>query len=106
PTDGEFDQYDIPQLQGYTSSVQYSGDAPAAAATSVNKASAVDGQGNPVDGSQVDVYYNANSGKQEIKYEDEGGNDKGSQTLTGKTGEVVKVAQTKLPAGYEVVPGT
>lgn len=106
PTDGEFDQYDIPQLEGYTSSVQYSGDAQAAAATSVNKASAVDGQGNPVDGSQVDVYYNANSGKQEIKYQDEGGNDKGSQTLTGKTGEVVKVDQTKIPAGYEVVPGT
>ncbi|MCZ3690213.1 LPXTG cell wall anchor domain-containing protein [Lactobacillus mulieris] len=105
PTDGEFDQYDIPQLEGYSTTVQYSGQE-AAEAESVASASAVDSQGNPVDGNQVDVYYNAKDGSQVIKYQDEGGHDKGSQTLTGKTGDVVKVDQTKVPAGYEVVPGT
>lgn len=105
PTDGEFDQYDIPQLEGYSTTVQYSGQQ-AAEAESVASASAVDSQGNPVDGSQVDVYYNAKDGSQVIKYQDPSGADKGSQTLTGKTGDVVKVDQTKVPAGYEVVPGT
>lgn len=105
PTDGEFDQYDIPQLEGYSTTVQYSGQE-AAEAESVASASAVDSQGNPVDGNQVDVYYNAKDGSQVIKYQDPSGADKGSQTLTGKTGDVVKVDQTKVPAGYEVVPGT
>ncbi len=53
--DGQFASYDVPQLTGYTSTVN------GTAATTVASASAKDGNGNPINGDAVTIKYTGNT---------------------------------------------
>ena len=52
----------------------------------------------------VNITYTANEQTGKISYQDTAGNEIGSTTITGKTGETITVTP-EVPAGWEIVPG-
>ncbi len=88
-SNGSWDAYNVPTIQGYTPS------------QSVVEAQTV--TGNTKD-QTVNVTYNATQQNGEIVYVDKDGKTIPSTPLTGKTGETIKVVP-QIPAGYKIVPG-
>lgn len=56
------------------------------------------------DNTTVNITYIANEQSGKISYQDAAGNEIGSTTITGKTGETITVTP-EVPAGWEIVPG-
>lgn len=52
----------------------------------------------------VNITYTANEQSGKISYQDAAGNEIGSTTITGKTGETITVTP-EVPAGWEIIPG-
>ena len=86
---GQWDAYEVPTVPGYTASQ-----------TSVAVT--------PVDGNTkdqtIDISYTANSQTTHINYVDESGKTVHTTTVTGKTGETVKVPN-EVPAGWMITKG-
>ena len=101
-TTGSFAEFDVPQIEGYTSVVDGN------AATKV----AADNNVTPeTKSSTVKVTYTADNQTRKIVFVDNG-NTVGTQILTGKTGTSVTIGNKdnetplQVPKGYEVVSGT
>ena len=88
-TTGQWDSYETPALKGYT-------------------ASQTNVEATPVDENTkdqtVDINYTANSQTTHINYVDDAGKTVHTTTITGKTGETVKVPN-EVPAGWVITKG-
>ncbi|WP_391486790.1 mucin-binding protein [Lactobacillus mulieris] len=95
----EFPGYDAGSIPGHTTKVD------GQPATSVPSEAVKIVDGEPQNGDDVTVTYDANPGTQTIKYVDENGNPVGSdQVLKGNVGDKETVNQ-KIEDGYELTPG-
>ncbi len=98
-SEANFPEYDASSIPGHTTKV----DGKETTTVPSEAVKVIDGE--PQNGNDVTVTYDANPGTQTIKYVDENGNPVGSdQVLDGNVGDSKTVDQ-KIENGYELTPG-